>query len=128
MLFEKDKIITKYKKMIIKDIVTLVNGKVLCGESHLNDSIEYAFSSDLMSDVLTLRITDFLLITGLANIQSVRTAEMSDLKYILLARNKKVTDEMIELASDSGILIISTPFSMFKTSGILYGAGLKPVY
>ena len=128
MLFEKDKIITKYKKMVIKDIVTLVNGKVLCGESHLNDSIEYAFSSDLMSDVLTLRITDFLLITGLANIQSVRTAEMSDLKYILLARNKKVTDEMIELASASDILLISTPFSMFKTSGILYVAGLKPVY
>ncbi|MDD2595004.1 MAG: DRTGG domain-containing protein [Bacteroidales bacterium] len=114
--------------MVLKEIVSMTDGKVICGESHLNDSIEYAFASDLMSDVLTLRITNFLLITGLANIQSVRTAEMSDLKYILFARDKKITEEMIELAEENDMMIISTPYSVFKTSGILYGAGLKPVY
>ena len=81
-----------------------------------------------MSDVLTLRITDFLLVTGLSNIQSIRTAEMSDLKYILIVRDKKVTQDMIELAEDNDMTIITTEFSMFKTSGLLFNAGLKPVY
>lgn len=114
--------------MVLKELISIVDGTVLCGETHLNETIEYAFASDLMSDVLTLRITNFLLITGLANVQSVRTAEMSDLKYVLLARGKKVTDDMIELAEDNGMVLISTPYSMFKTSGLLYAAGLKPVY
>ena len=81
-----------------------------------------------MSDVLTLRITNFLLITGLANVQSVRTAEMSDLKYLLFARGKKVTDDMIELAQENDMVIITTPYSLFKTSGLLYSAGIQPVY
>lgn len=114
--------------MTLKEIVALVEGKVVCGEHNLDDSVEYAFSSDLMSDVLTLRITDFLLVTGLSNIQSIRTAEMSDLKYILIVRDKKVTQDMIELAEDNDMTIITTEFSMFKTSGLLFNAGLKPVY
>ena len=114
--------------MKLKEIVALVEGKVMCGEQNLDESVEYAFSSDLMSDVLTLRITDFLLVTGLSNIQSIRTAEMSDLKYILIVRDKKVTMDMIELAEDNDMTIITTEFSMFKTSGLLYNAGLKPVY
>jgi len=117
-----------YFFMKLKEIVALVEGKVICGEQNLDESVEYAFSSDLMSDVLTLRITDFLLVTGLSNIQSIRTAEMSDLKYILIVRDKKVTQDMIELADDNDMTIITTEFSMFKTSGLLYNAGLKPVY
>ena len=114
--------------MKLKEIVSSVEGHVLTGEEHLEENVDFAFASELMSDVLTLRITDFLLITGLANLQSVRTAEMSDLKYILYARGKKVTDEMIELANENDMVLISTPYSIFKTSGILYGKGIKPVY
>lgn len=114
--------------MNLKEIVNLVNGEVVCGESRLGEEVEFAFASDLMSDVLTIRIDNFLLITGLANIQSVRTAEMSDVQYILFARGKKVTDEMQELAEDNDMVIIKTDYSMFKTSGILFGNGLKPVY
>jgi predicted transcriptional regulator len=53
---------------------------------------------------------------------------MSDVKYVLFARGKKVTDEMLELANENDMVIMITSFSMFKTSGVLYGAGLKPVY
>ncbi|MCI2082136.1 MAG: DRTGG domain-containing protein [Bacteroidales bacterium] len=114
--------------MKLSEIVRLTGGTVVCGERHIDENVDYAFASDLMSDVLTLRITDFLLITGLANVQAMRTAEMSDLKYLLFARGKQVTDDMVELADENGIMIISTPYSVFRTSGILYGAGLKPVY
>lgn len=94
----------------------------------MDESVVYAFSSDLMSDVLTIKVDNFILITGLANIQSIRTAEISDVQFILFVRGKKVTEEMISLAKDNGMAIIQTDYSLYKTSGILYGAGLMPVY
>ena len=114
--------------MKMRDIAAAVNGEVLCGAGRLDEEVDYAFASDLMSDVLTIKTNDFLLITGLANVQSVRTAEMSDVEYILFVRGKAVTEEMTALAEDNGMVVIRTDYSMFKTSGILYGAGLKPVY
>ena len=114
--------------MTIHEIVSLVQGKILCGNVVEKDFVDYCFASDLMSDVLTVRRSDFLLMTGLSNIQSIRTAEMSDLKYVMLVRGKTPPQPMIELAEENGIVLISCPFSMFKASGILYQAGLKGVF
>ena len=50
------------------------------------------------------------------------------MQFILFVRGKKVTEEMISLAKDNGMAIIQTDYSLYKTSGILYGAGLMPVY
>lgn len=114
--------------MLLSEICSIVEGTVICGKMRLNEDVQFAFSSDLMSDVLTIKKDHFLLITGLSNSQSIRTAEMSDAPYILLCRGKTVDQEMIELANENNIAIISTPYSMFKCSGILYNAGLKAVY
>jgi predicted transcriptional regulator len=114
--------------MLLSEICEIVNGTVVSGESRINQKVEFAFASDLMSDVLTLKVDHFILITGLANIQSVRTAEMSDAPYLLLCRGKEVSDDMLALAKEINVLIIKSPYSMFKCAGLLYGAGLKPVY
>ncbi|MBO4388733.1 MAG: hypothetical protein J5785_04775 [Spirochaetales bacterium] len=114
--------------MKLSDIVKAIDGEVLCCEDQLDMEVRFGFSSDLMSDVLTLRDDDILLITGLANIQSIRTAELSDINAIVLVRNKVATDQMIDMAADAGIVLITTKYSMFKTSGLLYAAGLSPIY
>lgn len=87
-----------------------------------------AFGSDLMSDVLTLEDQDILLITGLANPQTIRTAEMADISLIIIARGKEVTQEMKELAIENEMTLLSSPFSLFKVCGLLYEYGLKPIY
>ena len=114
--------------MTIREIASLIEGEILCGEACLDQVQLHAFASDLMSDVLTIKIDNFMLITGLANIQSIRTAEMSDVKCVLLVRGKEATEEMVALAGEMGMVLMRTSFSMFKTSGILYAAGLMPVY
>lgn len=114
--------------MKIKEIAQLLDAKIVGGEGMADVDVKAGFASDLMSDVLTLEINNFLLITGLANLQTIRTAEMSDISYILFVRNKKATDEMIELANENDIVIIECPFSLFKACGILYQNGLEPVY
>ncbi|MFA7116718.1 MAG: DRTGG domain-containing protein [Bacteroidales bacterium] len=114
--------------MKLKEIVELLDAEVVVGKENLDKNVDFAFASDLMSDVLTLRTEDFLLITGLSNNQCIRTAEMSDVSYVLIARNKEVTKDMIEMAKDNDMVLMRTKYSLFKTSGILYGKGLKPVY
>ncbi|MEJ5316890.1 MAG: DRTGG domain-containing protein [Tenuifilum sp.] len=114
--------------MKIGELAQLVDGKVVCGHAMLDREIEYAFASDLMSDVLTVRADKLLLITGLANMQAVRTAEMADIPAIVFVRNKTISEDMIQLAEDNGIVLIESPFTMFRASGILYSKGVKPVY
>jgi predicted transcriptional regulator len=113
--------------MKISEIANLINGEILSGNAE-NGHLTKAFSSDLMSDVLTLETENTILITGLANLQAIRTAEMSDIDCIIFARNKKVTEDMVNLAKENEMTIIRTPCSVFKTSGELYGAGIEPIF
>jgi hypothetical protein len=106
-----------------EELVDLLNGKLItCGS---DNDVDFGFSSDLMSDVLTLEHDKVLLITGLANPQAVRTADMAGISNIVLVRDKKASDLMVTLAKDLGITLIETPFSMYRTSALLASAGLK---
>ena len=114
--------------MKLKDILACVDGKLVCGESHLEDEVTRGFASDLMSDVLTILEDDIILITGLSNNQAIRTAEMSDISNILLVRNKKPSQSMIDMANELNISLSYTAYSLFEASALLYQQGLKPVY
>jgi hypothetical protein len=81
-----------------------------------------------MSDVLTLDAENILLITGLANVQIIRTAEVAEIQYLVVVRNKKVSSSIVDLATSLNMVILESPYSMFKASGILYSHGLKPLY
>jgi len=115
--------------MKIKDIIEITNCNVLNGAKSLDLDIEYGFASDLMSDVLTVSHREkLILITGLTNIQTVRTAEMADISAILFVRDKKISEEILELGKENNIILLESKNSMFKTIGLLYEKGLKPVY
>jgi serine kinase of HPr protein (carbohydrate metabolism regulator) len=114
--------------MTVKQIIELLDAKLICGEHLLDHSIDVAFASDLMSDVLTLKNDNVLLITGLANMQTIRTAEMSDITCIIFARNKKVSEEMTELAVENNMVVVECRYSMFRACGILYNAGVQPIF
>ena len=114
--------------MKIERIVQLLDANILCGHHRISEEISHAFSSDLMSDVLTLDAENILLVTGLANVQIIRTAEVADIHYLVIVRNKKISKDIIELAEGLNMVVIESPYSMFKASGILYSHGLKPLY
>lgn len=117
-----------YKEMKVEEIINLIDAKIVCGEEFSDREIEKAFASDLMSDVLTTPFDNGVLITGLANPQSIRTADMMDVSTIILARRKKATEEMIALAKENDMVLLESPFSVFHISGVLYSHGLSPVY
>lgn len=113
--------------MTIAEIAEAVEGRLAVGDDSKRH-VKYAFSSDLMSDVLTVMQDNVLLVTGLANVQTIRTAIMADISSILLVRNKRATNEMKAAAEENGMVIIESSYSMFRASGILYGAGLEAVF
>lgn len=113
--------------MTIDTLSTLINGKTV--SFNTNDAVyEFCFASDLMSDVLCIDEDRMILVTGLANMQSIRTAEMADITCIVLARGKNATAEMTDLANESDITIIESPYSMFRISGLLYQNNIKPLF
>lgn len=114
--------------MKIQQIQELTGATVACGEDKLDCDVQCAFASDLMSDVLTLDCSEVILITGLCNLQTIRTAEMADVSCILFVRGKKISADMLQLASENDLILLETDHSMYHTVGELYSNGLVPVY
>jgi hypothetical protein len=114
--------------MKLREVATILHADVICNPHKLEREVEAVFASDLMSDVLTIDNEKLLLLTGLVNIQTIRTSEMSDIQNIVLVRDKKATPEMIRLAEENGIVILQCSYSMYKSCGLLFQNGLNPVY
>ena len=112
--------------MTIKTIKELLNAEVVCGEEMLDREVHSACDSDMMSDVLAYVKDQSVLLTGLVNPQVVRTCEMMDMRCIVFVRSKKATEEIIELAKESGIALLATTKRMYEACGILYANGLRP--
>jgi hypothetical protein len=110
--------------MRLQDILSIAHAHPLTAGPDLDCQVRSGFASDLMSDVLRYDVAQGLLVTGLANPQVVRTAEMADISAILLVRGKTPPPETMELASQVGIPIMGTDMIMFETCGRLFAAGL----
>ncbi len=111
--------------MKISTIIDLLEAKVLCGEDMIENEVHSACGSDMMSDVLAYVKEQAVLLTGLINLQVVRTAEMMDMKCIVIVRGKRPGDDVIELCRDSGIVMLSTEERMYVACGRLYENGLR---
>ena len=111
--------------MKISEIVALTGAKILSGEDQLDFEVSRAFGSDLMSDVLAYADDCDMLLTGLANAQAIRTADMMDIHVVLFVRGKKPDEHMLDLAQDKDMIVLATENFMFTTCGVLYRAGLN---
>jgi len=116
--------------MKLQEIVDFLEAKPLClhNPGLLNREYYYVSVTDLMSDALAMIVTppgQTILVTGLANGQSLRTAEMMDIMAVIYVRNKALSEENIELAESMELNTFTTALPMFDAVGILYREGLK---
>lgn len=111
--------------MRLDAIRDLLQCSVLVGDDRLNMEVEAAVASDGMSVVLASRRPRALLVTGLTNIQSVRTAHVADISAILYVRGVGPQGPAINLAREKNIVVLVTPLGMFDACGILRSHGLK---
>ena len=110
--------------MKIKEIAKLLDCKILYGEDMLDEDVKSACGCDMMSDVLAFVKDQAVLLTGLCNLQVIRTAEMMDMKCVVFVRSKMPGDDIIELAKESSIAVLASDHRMYDACGILYTNGL----
>lgn len=110
--------------LTIRDVNGIVQGTVLFGEHKLDTPVDTGCGSDLMSDVLAFVKDKTVLITGLINTHVVRTAEMLDITCIVFSRGKQPSKEILEMAEEADIAILSTNMTTYTACGELYLKGL----
>ena len=94
--------------MTSREIAGVLDATWLCCQEEGDRVVQSAFASDMMSDVLAYVQEDTLLLTGLVNDQSIRTAEMLDLPCVVYVRGKNPHRQTIERAIDLGMPAQST--------------------
>ncbi len=111
--------------MKLADIARLLECEVLCGQELLETEVDGCFAADLMSDVLAFSRAGAVLVTGLASIQSVHTADVADLTAIVFIHDKRPAEPVVEMARHKKIPVLTTRKFMFETCGILFAHGVK---
>ena len=112
--------------MKLRDCVNKLRAEVLVSAEDMDMEIKVACGADLMSDVMAFACaSNEMMLTGLVNPQTIRTAEMMDVKVIVFVRGKVPLSNMLELAEEKKICVLTTPLPMFTACGLLYESGVK---
>jgi predicted transcriptional regulator len=116
------------KHMSLSEIKKMLNASILTKNDSVIASrinIKKIYCADLMSDVLAFSSSNSLLITGLTNVQVIRTSEIANIDAVVFIQGKMPNRETIALADKKKIFLLATDFSMFDTCGRLYEKGLR---
>jgi predicted transcriptional regulator len=113
--------------MKLADIKEILKAQVLAGEEKLDSLVAAGAASDLMSDMLRGPTAGALLLTGLNNIQVIRTSIISGVAAVVLVRGKTPTTAMIRHAVEHDLPLLSTPYTMYSACGRLFQKGLHGV-
>lgn len=111
--------------MTLQEIKEILGAQVIIAPQDSTIDLKMACGCDLMSDVLAFTKEDSLLLTGLTNLQVVRTAEMANVKVLVFVRGKEPDREAIALAMAKNIPMLLTELPMYEACGRLYKAGLR---
>jgi predicted transcriptional regulator len=111
--------------MDLEQIAASLSCDTLCAAAEDGIDIGVVVASDGMSEILAFHRPHALMLTGLTNIQSVRTAIVADVSAIVYVRGKRPSGEVLDLAHERDIPVLCTSLGMFDCCGILYGAGLR---
>ena len=111
--------------LTLAQIREILKAEVLCCEEKTGAQAFSACGCDLMSDVLAFTKPGSILLTGLTNSQVIRTAEMLDLQGVVFVRDKQPDTDTIQLAKDCGIPLLSSPYPLYESCGLLFARGLR---
>ena len=110
--------------MYLWEIRDILNAKVLTGEERLQEQAFSACGSDFMSDVLAFAKDQGILLTGLITPAVIRTADMMGMRCVVFVRGKQPTREILSVAEERGILVMTSAERLYNACGKLYLAGL----
>ena len=110
--------------MKISEVAEILEAVVLTGGQMLDEEVHSACGSDMMSDVLAFVKDQGVLLTGLINVQVIRTLLIMDMNCVVFVRGKVPPEGIVEFAEESGVAVLQTKLPMFEACGRLYSRGL----
>lgn len=105
------------------EIQNLLGASVLMGPLP-EEEVMTACGSDMMSDVLAFPKDKMVLLTGLTNTHTIRTAGLLDVPMIVFVRGKQPNEEVLNMAEDAGIAVLGCEYTLYDACGRLFAAGL----
>lgn len=113
--------------MRLHDVRDILQCEVLTEGDDLTVDVQYVVASDGMSEILAFAKSRELMITGLTNVQAIRTADIAGVSAVVFCRGKRPDARVIEVAKKKRIPVFVTKMVMFDICAILYNKGLKGV-
>lgn len=110
--------------MNLEQVQKTLDATVLTSFPWENIEVHSACGCDLMSDVLAFVKDQGLLLTGLVNPQVIRTAEMMDIRVIVFVRGKVPGQDILDLAENMDMVLMTTSYPLYTACGLLYEQGL----
>ncbi len=98
--------------------------QLLTAESTQMNLYNGIYTTDLLSAAIKSSKSGNILVTIISHGNTVATAMMIDLPIIIISESRKVDQEMIDKANESGIAIISTPLYTYEVVIDLNNRGL----
>ncbi len=111
--------------MTVQEIARILEARWHAGADKTELDVNSACGADLMSDVMAFVKDRVVLLTGLVNPQTLRTADLLDIRIVVFVRGKTPTPDLVAMANGHDMVLLSTKYSMFLACGRLYEAGLR---
>lgn len=105
--------------MTVQEMAETLNLTVLQGD-YDNRTVDAAYTSDLLSDVMGNAPDSCVLVTIQAHKNTVAVAVLKDSPAIIICNNRPVPDDMLAAALSERIAVFVSQENQFTVSGTLY--------
>lgn len=108
--------------MNFQELTAKVNGTIVVNNPDAD--INFAYSGDLLSDVMGHCGDESVLITIQNHLNAIAVCTLAGIEAVIICQNRPIPDDMKAAAEREGIGLITTPLSQFAAAVAL--AELKP--
>ncbi len=106
--------------MKFKDLTEELSLEIRTCRDGLRNDITGAYVSDLLSDVMGNSKAGEIWITLQTHMNIVAVAGLKNLAGIIIVKNRKVPDDILQKAEAEKVTIATTPLSTFEAAGRVY--------
>ncbi|MBN1320598.1 MAG: redox-sensing transcriptional repressor Rex [Thermoleophilia bacterium] len=106
--------------MKLDELAVKIGARMLTPGPRGGGEVTRIYAGDRVSDLLNEASDKTLLVTNLANLQMVRVAELMEVPGICFVDGVDPGQEIIDLATENGTLLMVSPVGVFETCGLIY--------
>ena len=105
--FNRDEI-----SLSVRDILEILEAKIIVGESKIDEFIEHVYISDMMSRILAYGKPNSILLTSMAARQCVISAHMAEFKGVVFLDGKIPQDGSIQFGAENDLILLTSPLGI----------------